>query len=150
MDTGGTGNVAYSGGITNQPSTFSFTQPTMANVIKQLVKIADKLDKEELFDEANEIDEIIIEIVPLDNKPRMFSKEKEKEREERRKECPMKKLKEKLEENEEEGENVDMIAGVNGTMGQSAVHNQNVGNFGGFTENSFYGGYEQLEPPFKW
>jgi hypothetical protein len=87
--------------------------------IEKLIKIANELDQKGMYEEADEIDAILRELL-LDDE-------------------------DEYDEEEDDDDNIDAIVRSNGLDGNSVTDNQNSGMFQGFSDSYFYRGYGNLE-----
>jgi hypothetical protein len=107
----------------------------LSYLCKSLVKLADSLDKKQFHDEADELDEILKEMLS-DDMPEIIEDLEEKQENK-------KKNKTKPEEKDKAG--VGVLVDSNGHVGTGVTDNQNSGMFSGFSDSYFYSGYGNLE-----
>lgn len=133
--------VALHGGEGGRPNPFNPGESVLRgsilhSVISRLIKTANKLDKSEHHDEADEIDELLKEL--LSGEELEIIKDLEE------KECNKKKQRVKPEEDEDK-EGTDVLVQSNGHVGTGVTDNSNAGMFSGFSDAYFFSGYGNLE-----
>lgn len=134
--------VALHGGEGGRPSTLNPGESVvvvgiiMQDVIMRLIKTANKLDESEHHDEADEIDELLKEL--LDGEDLEIIKDLEEI------ECNKKKQRVKPEDKDKEGD--DVVARSNGLVPTSVSQTSG---FNGLSDAYFYSGYGNLEAPYK-
>lgn len=104
---------------------------------EKVAALANKLDEKGLYDEADELDEILMEMLS-DDMPEIIENLEEKQEDKKKKRV-------KPEDEDKDKAGVGVLVDSNGHVGTGVTDNQNSGMFSGFSDSYFYSGYGNLE-----
>jgi len=108
----------------------------------EMVKLANDLDQKGMYDEADELDGILKELLDSEDDEMLeIIEELEEDRDDKKKK--------KVKPDEDDKEGVGVLVDSNGHVGTGVTDNQNAGMFQGFSDAYFYSGYGNLEGPYK-